>query len=89
MTAPGTLHPRCEVEDFQEHRCERCNGCGRVAGAGSAERPWNAFGDIPPHMALERIMGMHRSRACPDCGGSGVAATRPAQPLAAMQRMTA
>ena len=40
-------------------------------------------------MALERIMGMHSSRACPDCGGSGVAAAVEVQPYLTPQRMSA
>lgn len=58
-------------------RCGRCEGCGRVVGSGRNERPWSAVAGLPPHVLLEKFLGMQRPRACPACGGSGVTGPPP------------
>jgi hypothetical protein len=52
-------------------RCDRCNGCGRIAGTGPHERPWNAFSEIPSHLVLAKALGMQRPEQCPNCAGRG------------------
>ena len=60
------------LSNVMNKQCSRCDGCGRISGSGRSERPWNSFGDVPPHTALQKIMGMQRPRTCPDCDGEGV-----------------
>lgn len=60
------------ASEDQMRRCNRCNGCGQVEGSGRKERPWNRFESLPVHQAVEKMMGMHRPHACPDCNGTGL-----------------
>jgi hypothetical protein len=52
-------------------RCVRCSGCGRVEVMGREERAWGEFRNMPPHKALEKVLGMRAPRTCPDCHGTG------------------
>lgn len=59
--------------------CMTCAGCGRVAND-DERTPWKYWGDLPAQSALAVFAGIVRPETCPDCGGTGKAATTPEVP---------
>jgi hypothetical protein len=51
-------------------RCERCNGCGRIANSDDGE-PWSDWEGLPPGSDVAVRLGIVSPIPCPSCGGSG------------------
>lgn len=51
-------------------KCERCDGCGRVANSEDAE-PWTVWESMPPGSDLAVRLGLVRPVPCPECKGTG------------------
>lgn len=57
-----------------ETKCDRCEGCGKIANTRDAE-PWSAWEELPAQSAIAIRMGWVKPIPCPECGGSGLAET--------------
>lgn len=51
-------------------KCERCDGCGRIADSEDGE-PWTAWTSLPLHSSAAVLAGLVKPIPCPKCGGSG------------------
>mgnify|MGYP001578388989 CR=1 FL=1 len=51
-------------------KCERCDGCGRIADSESGE-PWTYWMELPLRSSVAVLCGIVKPISCPACGGSG------------------
>lgn len=65
----------CDGTGQQRHKCERCDGCGRIASTKEGE-PWQWWQRIAnesaPGSELARQIALIHPIDCPACGGTGV-----------------
>lgn len=54
----------------QNEKCQRCDGCGRIADSDDGE-PWTVWANLPPGSDLAVRMGIVNPIDCPACGGTG------------------
>lgn len=55
-----------------EDRCDRCDGCGKIASSKGGE-PWTFWLNLPLKSAAAVWLGLVKPLTCPDCKGSGKA----------------
>ena len=56
-------------------KCEKCDGCGKVANTDEQE-PWTWWEDLPPGNDIAVWMGIVRPVECPECHGTGKTAQK-------------
>lgn len=54
----------------KKEKCERCNGCGRIANDEDGT-PWSAWESLPPGSDLAVRLGQVLPLKCPKCKGKG------------------
>lgn len=69
-SAPPELGEHYNVPGYAARRCDRCEGCGKVA-SGEEGAPWVRWLAIPPESRLAVTLGVVEPLPCPACGGVG------------------
>lgn len=54
-----------------QKKCQRCDGCGKIADSDDGE-PWSVWTSMPLQSSIAVLAGIVRPLPCPKCSGSGV-----------------
>lgn len=55
---------------IDENRCDRCDGCGKIA-SGEEGAPWSMWLEMPLKSCAAVLMEIVKPIPCPKCGGTG------------------
>ena len=62
------MMPKVSKEEVR--KCERCNGCGKIANDEEGT-PWSYWESLPPENSLAIRIGVVKPLLCPECNGYG------------------